>query len=233
MTDQLHLPPLGWTPGPVDERDLQLSALAGPTPTLRGERRWHYEGQAVLNQGKEGACVLFSESHGANSEPRRKNLESAFAQAAYRRVTEVDEFRGNWRTGQSGTSLRSGAKEMVRQGVFKRYAFAYTVEEIVSHLLSPDGGPVCIGVDWYRSCDRPEVKDGAYYCRVRPESGRRGGHAVALVGAHWGLGDDNYVVLMNSWGPNGYGFEGRARVSEAGLRIWARSGHFTALTFVD
>lgn len=223
---------LGWTPGPVDPRDAQFTDFMAERPSLSGERRWHYEGQKVLDQGREGACVLFSQHQAANCEPKRRTLTNSDALAAYQRVTMTDEFKGNHMTGQSGTSLRSGAKEMKRLGIFGTYAFADDVDVLVSWVLNR--GPITLGVDWYNSCARPE-KDpatGALYSRVRPASGRRGGHAVAIVGASWNTGAENYVVLQNSWG-SGWGYNGRVRVSEAGLRIWANSDHFSALTFVD
>lgn len=226
MTD--HPKTLGWIVGPPDERDYDLASFAAPTLTLSGERRWHYPSMPDLDQGVEGACTCFAFANALNANPRKRSLHDSYAFARYHAVTEWDDIKGDWRSGQEGAYLRDAAKEYQRRGKLDAYAFTYSVEQIVSWLLS--NGPMTIGVEWWSSMDHPRPDDD-YYARVGGTV--RGRHAVALVGAHWGLGDGNYVVLQNSWSKAGYGYQGRARISEDGLRKLMEDRYATALTFVD
>jgi hypothetical protein len=63
---------------------------------------------------------------------------------------------------------------------------------------------------------------------ARPHGGERlvhradrqplAGHAISVPRVHWGMGDDNCVVLLNSWGRDNWGKNGRSELSEDALR---------------
>jgi hypothetical protein len=67
-----HPKTLGWTPGPVDERDHALASYAPAEPTLSGEKGWGWHEMPNLNQLKEGACTSFAIGNSVNCEPRRQ-----------------------------------------------------------------------------------------------------------------------------------------------------------------
>ena len=220
---------LGWTPGPVDERDRALSAFAPEEPVLTGEKGWGWRGMPDINQLNEGACTSFAIGNSVNCEPRRQSVESELCFDAYHATTQRDEFWGDWQSGQEGTSLRSAMKEWQRRGVIGSYAFSYSVEEVVTWILTK--GPVCLGVRWWTGMDDPSEENDWY---IEPTGLIRGGHAICVPRVHWNMGDENFVVLLNSWGRENWGINGRAKLSEESLRALLEDDpNGTAIASVD
>lgn len=219
---------LGWAPGPVDERDHALASFL-TRPALQGEKAWGWGGMPDLNQLKEGACTSFAIGNSVNCEPRRQNIESEYCFESYHATTEHDEFPDNWSSGQTGTSLRSAMKEWRRRGVLNGYAFSYSVEEVVSWVLTI--GPVCIGVEWWSGMDDPARENGWF---IEPAGSVRGRHAICVPRVHWGMGDENWVGVLNSWGRENWGNNGRARISEDAFRTLLEGDQYaTAIAAVD
>lgn len=208
-----HPRALGWTPGPEDDRDFLFSTFAPERPTLSGEKGWGWAGMYDLDQLSEGACTSFSIGNSVNCEPRRGDIDSDFCFDAYHATTERDEFPGDWNTGQEGTSLRSAMQEWRRRRKISSFAFSYSVEEVVNWVLTR--GPVCIGVHWYEGMHDPMEENDWY---LEPTGEVLGGHAICVPRVHWGMGDDNFVVLLNSWGRANWGKNGRAKLSEESFR---------------
>jgi hypothetical protein len=218
----------GFEPGPFDELDYDLAPFAAEAAAegvTKGEQIW--ENPVRLDQGAEGACVGFGWTGFLNAAPTTHTFEDEYAFGLYHTVTENDEYPGDWRTGQSGTSVRSGAKEVQRRGFIESYAFTYDVEEMALWLLNK--GPLVIGVRWLTGMDGPSPDNG-YYALVRgPQRGR---HCVVVDQVHWGLGDRNWFGFANSWGTR-YGDQGRAYFSEKGLRILMSDPNAVACTTVE
>jgi hypothetical protein len=99
-------------------------------------------------------------------------------------------------------------QEWRRRRKISSFAFSYSVEEVVNWVLTR--GPMCIGVRWYEGMDDPTEENDWY---LEPTGEILGGHAICVPCVHWGMGDDNYVVLLNSWVKNG-----RAKLSEGSFR---------------
>jgi hypothetical protein len=227
---------LGHVPNPPDPRDFDLAGIVaeirGTTElTLSGARRWHWEGQAPNDQGQEGACSSFGPANALNCLPRKRRIGNAYAMNVYRRVTENDSIPGDWRSGQEGSYPRDCAKRYQDLGKIRTYAFTRSVEVMVDFLLNE--GPITFGSDWLHSMDHPDPEDD-YYARVDYRRGVRGRHLYCLAGFEGTLGEPGaYFVILNSWGTR-FAYEGRARLSEAGMRILLQNDRYAeAMTFVD
>ena len=220
---------MGFWPGPIDELDYDLrphAATAAEAGRATGEQDW--ENPLRLDQGREGACVGFGWTGYLNSAPVTHNFDSNYALSLYHEITQRDEYPGDWRTGQSGTSVRSGAKDVRRRGFIQAYAFTYDAEDIALWILNQ--GPVVIGVPWLTGMDTPAPP--GYFALVR---GRlRGGHCVVVDQVSWyGAGDRrNRFGFANSWGTR-YGNQGRANFTERGMRILMNDDSSVGCTAVE
>ena len=192
--------PLGGQPLIPDFRDIALSATPEfkrlENTALPKKVLHHSANQPWLNQGSEGACVGFGITNVLNANPQPGVLGNLFARDFYRRITQTDSFTGDWRSGQSGTSIRDGAKQAIREGLFSSYAFTASVDVLLRWLA--EKGPFYVGIPWYRSMDT--IVSG--YARINKDSGIRGWHCVAVDGYDLSLNDPymDHVIFPNSWG---------------------------------
>lgn len=193
------------TPTLADHRDFMVRPYLDRLEKKTGETHWRCN--VTLDQGVEGSCVGNGWTTFLNAEPFPHHFDEAFAKEIYHEATRIDSFPGDWRTGQEGTDVRSGARVVRRKGFIEHYGFAADVEEAMLWLLNH--GPVVIGVPWLNSMDHPE---GEYaYTPVDFGSGVRGGHCVALLAARWTGGlEGSWVYFRNSWGPS-WGHDGGGR----------------------
>lgn len=217
--------PLGWRPGPVDERDRPLTAHVArlKAPRTSGGRWWANSHR--LNQGLEGACVGFSVTQLANAQPKPHDYTGEFAATLYRRAQELDEFADT--PPEDGTSVRAGGKAAKERGLFSAYAFSYSLEEVALWILNQ--GPVVIGVTWRTGADVPDSAEKYF---IDPLAGQiRGGHAILVDGVRWGMGGD-YFRLLNSWGPE-WGYDGRCKVERGAMEAWLAEKNTVAMTAVE
>lgn len=201
--------PLGWRPGPVDPRDEPLTPHVErlAVPRITGQQTW--DNPLRLDQGREGACVGFGWTGFLNAKPMVHRLHSSWATNLYHQITENDEWAGDWRTGQEGTSVRSGAKMVQQKGYINNFAFTETVQEMVTWLLNV--GPIVVGVAWYSQMDNPSAQNG---WRCEASGYVRGGHCVVVNKVVWGVtGEPNRMGFDNSWGLQ-WGFQGGAWLYE-------------------
>lgn len=205
---------LDWRPR-FDERSRQF-AIRGlvSTPPKRRNKLWRTPAMP-LDQLNEGACVTHGWTHEALSSPvivdfsRLKFKDSPrdpqqFAFWGYNEAKKIDEWEGE---NYEGTSVLAGAKLMQKVGVVKEYRWAFNIEEVIDAVLSK--GPVVIGINWY---------DGMYETQgdyLRVWGNLAGGHCLLVVGYKIEDGQE-YLILLNSWGP-GWGKNGLAKIAKADL----------------
>lgn len=166
---------------------------------------------AILDQGREGACVGYGWTAEALSSPVRADLRkirnspprdaTVFARTVYTIARTLDPWPGE---NYEGTSVLAGAKVMQQYGLIRTYRWAFGLQDTIDSILTI--GPAVLGINWY---------DGMYYTRGdRLEvSGRLvGGHCLLALGYDPKQG----IRLQNSWG-TGWGDNGLAWISEADL----------------
>ena len=124
-----------------------------------------------------GTSVIVVKAATASSElPPEKPLLCAAIQTTpaksptaleiYDRATELDEFPGNERDRQAGTSVRAGAKALQERGVLAAYGWARTPEETIAWLNAR--GPVVIGVAGSAGSPAPRRPCCASACPAPP-----------------------------------------------------------------
>lgn len=219
---------LGWRPGIVDSRDFSLTphieAIA--VPQVGGRKAW--TNRPRLDQKSEGACVGFGWTGFLNAAPRMHKFDSPYAFDLYHEITENDEWAGSWKTGQEGTSIRSGAKQVQTRGFIKNYAFTSSIQEMVTWLLNK--GSLVIGVPWFTGQDEPSAGNGY---RAEATGQLRGYHCVVVDRVVWGVeGEANRVGFANSWGAE-YGDQGRAWFAERDLETLFSDPDSTACTAIE
>lgn len=211
----------------ADHRDELLSKYMTPAMVVSGRKLWN--NPIRLNQGKEGACVGFGWTGFLNSRPISHTYDDAFAFELYHKATTMDQYPGDWRTGQQGTDVRVGAKVVMGYGNINGYAFAKNVDEVAAWLLN--SGPVVIGVPWYHSMD--DYQGEKAYCYVDTKTGVRGWHSVVVDAVDYTSGtDDDWFGFPNSWG-SGWGNNGRGRFTKKGFNILLNTPGAVAVTAVD
>jgi len=180
------------------------------------------EGEPVLNQGQEGACVGFGCTNELRFNPVPVGgLTATFArETVYWPAQRDDQWPGGAYPGAEpryeGTSVRAGVKQMVKLGYVGEYRWAKTEQEMA---LAMTVGPQILGLDWYRGMLKPNSTG-----YLRPTGPKVGGHCCLAIGLKvTAPGDSGYYTIYNSWGPN-WGKNGTARISRADMRRLMTSG---------
>lgn len=218
---------LGWFPGPVDDRDWELAPRVRRLRQPRTKGSMWYVNPMRLDQGEEGACVGFGHTQGYNAAPKQHKCTNDVGFMVYRNATLHDEWPNEDYTNSSGTSVRAGAAEMVRQGFIEGYAFTYDVEEVAMWLLNKH--PVVIGVDWYEGMDNPTKSNNFF---IEPTGRKRGGHCALLDGVRWNENERDYFRGLNSWGSD-WGHDGRFRLTVASFEKLLTAKWAVACTWVE
>lgn len=195
--------PLGWHPGPADDRDRPLVAtverkMAEQKAKEYGSKFWY--SPSTLKQW-EGSCVGHGGIHVYNSSPKVHRLTDNDAMTVYKLAQrKYDPWPGE---DYEGTSVRAGAMAMVELGYWEAFALAYgtqdkaiTLPQLARHILNV--GPVMFGINWREGYDQPTA-DNNYF--IKAEGQNRGGHNVALDGVRFtGNPDRDYVRGHQTWG---------------------------------
>lgn len=145
-----------------------------------------WELTAMLNQMDTPHCTAFSAAHFGNCLPVDARFTSKDAHAMYYEAKEIDGEPKQ----ENGSTIRTIAKVLKNRGRIDGYAFADTLYQIKTWLLTK--GSVVVGTDWYSSMDKTN-SDGF----VKVKGYLEGGHAYLCVGFS---PQDDVLIFANSWG---------------------------------
>lgn len=141
----------------------------------------------VLDQGREGACVGFSQAHFLIASPAGwRRINHKHAHEYYKEAQRNDEWAGE---NYSGSSVLGGMKAAKQAGRVIEYRWAFGIEDTLNALSQI--GPVVLGVNWYQGFYQPI--DG----RITITGPVVGGHAILANGINV---RNETVRLHNSWG---------------------------------
>lgn len=175
---------------------------------------------AVLDQGREGACVGFGWAGELIGSPRPDPYTTSdegnnYALTIYREAQRIDEWPGE---DYDGTSVLAGAKVVHSRGLIEGYRWAFSIDDVRDAIITE--GMVVVGIPWY---------DAMYDTRpsglVEVGGDLVGGHCILLTGYHPGMRirgedyDERFKVFRwrNSWGPY-YGLSGSGYIRYEDLR---------------
>ena len=190
-----------------DERDrgYLLASLLPEEPAQLPVKYWddqRWEG----NQGSNPYCVAFAWLHWMADGPVTHRAAPIYRpRDVYHDAQKLDKFPGQ---NYDGTTVRAGAKALVKRGVVTEYHWAWELEDVIQAVLTL--GPVVVGTDWYEEMYTP---DEDFIIRAR---GRKyGGHAYLINGV------DTYYGrfrIKNSWGTE-WGDNGHAFLPFSDFRV--------------
>jgi len=190
----------------LDERDynyLVRSAFASP-PRPRERRLWWADGWWG-DQGRTSACVAFAWTHWLEDGPIGQPNITIDPLWLYREAQRVDEIPGE-EPQVKGTTVRAGAKVLVRLGLVKSYHWAFRIEDVIHAVLYL--GPVVAGTRWFMSMFEPDRRG---WLRVREDRVRHQhmGHAYVINGVDV---KEGWFRIKNSWGRR-WGVGGHAYIA--------------------
>lgn len=177
-----------------DERSKQFPAeLILPTDVKT--RTWGLR-NIRLNQGQDGACVGFGNTHRLAADPVRFSHASYdYAMALYHEAQRYDDWPGE---DYEGTSVLAGVKVLNKRGLYKAYHWCFKIEDYMRALSNE--GPVVVGVNWMKDMFDPDERG-----LLHPTGGVAGGHCFILRGLTLkprgklkGVGP--VFRITNSWG---------------------------------
>lgn len=176
-----------------DPRSLRFGAKLAVNLT-RPMKTKLWDCNLLLDQKQHSSCVGCAWTYELASSPspvRGLTYRYALYQLYYH-ATCLDEFSGNDRNPNGGTSMLAGAKAVRLRGYCQHYHWANGVEEI-GRVLSYDG-PVVLGLPWWADMERV---DSEGYLRPKFTAKPVGGHAILARGVDI---DRGRFTLRNSWG---------------------------------
>lgn len=177
-----------------------------PSAAPKRGRTWFCN--AVLDQGREGACVGFGCAHELISQPNVcKSVDAKFAkERIYWEAQKEDGWEGGSYPGAhpvyEGTSVLAGVKQLQKMGLIEEYRWAFSLNDLLNGIYHE--GPAILGLNWYEGMFEPDSK-GHIHKRGR----RLGGHCLLARG--FSVVYDR-VKLHNSWGPD-WGISGWCWIS--------------------
>lgn len=184
-----------------------------PRAQLDKSVSWYVPPTLRLNQGQEGACVLFSGSHVLIAPPDRVKVAKnragieAWAHKHYRIVQERDPWPETHEGGEEGTSVLSSAQYFKELKLIKEYRWCFSIDEVVATLQNV--GPVQFGT-WWRSTMWDTDDQG-----VLDITGRKvGGHAYMIDSYYPNLKVGTRKIGRALGGTNTWG------------TLWGRNGRF-------
>lgn len=182
---------------PRDAAYPMQAVLAVPTE----DTKYHWANGLWADQGATGTCVGHAWAHWIEDGPATwpGDIDPFHV---YREACQRDPWPENDDGDlQFGTSVRAGAKYLKESGRILEYRWAWTLEPIVTALLTR--GPVVVGSSWYAGMFEPDSKGVITW--QGGSSNYVGGHAYLLNGVNT---NTEMLRLKNSWS-----------------RDWANKGH--------
>jgi hypothetical protein len=195
----------------VDERALNYLMAAEFPATATIQTSPFYDPGPTLNQGQEGACVLFAWAHKINAGPRvpATLLTDEDAFRFYPEAQAIDEFADT--PPEEGTSNQAGAKIYRGYGYIERFVWARTLDD-VKLWMRMNKGPVVMTMRWFDGMYEPDR-----YNFIYPTGPLVGGHAILCIGFYV-LHDGNTIwIFQNSWGTD-YGDGGIVYMHDRTMR---------------
>lgn len=193
----------------VDDRDLNHLLPprgAAPTPVLKHFQYW--SSPDALDQGESSSCVGHGWHQFLRCSPIRNTRGIPGPYEIYNAAQLIDEWPGI-DPEILGTSVRAGAKVLVKGGFLSAYRWAFDGATVVNHLLSV--GPMVIGTDWMSGMMQTD-KHGY----ITPKGSMVGGHCTIVVGVNTLTknpdGTIGSATILNSWSPK-WGVKGRAKIT--------------------
>lgn len=197
-----------------------LGQITPPAPVPNGDTVWAIV-EAALDQLDFGTCVGNGFAQWGNCQPVDDHYDEAVARAIYLEATCLDGYCDDPDApggGQIGATVRSGVKAMVNRKRIGSYAFASSIDEVVTFLRTK--GSVVFGTNW--TADMFTPSSTGY---VRPTGAVEGGHCFLARGY---LAAEAAILFRNSWGP-GWGLNGdfKMKVTDA-KTLFAQEGEAVA-----
>lgn len=210
-----------------DPRSRQYALVDILTARTIETRMWTIpEGEPVLDQGADGACVGFGVTNELRFNPVAiPGLDARYAkESIYWEAQRRDEWPGGSYPGASpnyeGTSVLAGMQTAKSLGFYGAYHWAFNETQLAAGVS--EIGPAVIGIPWYSGMFRPSRE---YYLRVTGSN--QGGHCILVIGINTRFG---YYTIYNSWGPR-WGNNGTARIRRNDMaRLLAENGDAAIVT---
>lgn len=156
------------------------SGAVPPTPTT--DKTWRANFQ--LDQGNTGHCVGFGWAGWSNAEPIENLYHDEDGHAIYYETKVIEGDPGN----EDGAYPRDGAEAMRARKRLNTYAFADSMDTIITHLRTK--GTVGVGTNWMYDMFEPDSNGF-----VKPSGEVAGGHWYLLYGI-----EGDVLLFKNSWG---------------------------------
>lgn len=177
-----------------------LAKASGSVPPIPAiDKTWGANFQ--LDQGNTGHCVGFGWAGWSNAEPIVNQYNNSDGHAIYYETKVIEGDPG----GEDGAYPRDGAEAMLARGRLNTYAFAYSTDDIITHLRTK--GTVGIGTNWTNDMFEPDSNGF-----VKPTGQIAGGHWYLLYGI-----EGDVLLFKNSWG-SGWGDNGSFRMTISDLQ---------------
>lgn len=168
-----------------------------PIRTLVAEKKlrsYSWSLPTYLDQGSEGACVGFSITHELAARPSEVKVDNAFAMNVYYNAQQIDPWPGGAypqaKPYYEGTDVLSGIKYVQKQGYYKEYRWAFSLNDAL--LALGYNGPGVLGCNWREGMMEPDDKGF-----IHPTGNVVGGHAILVRAVNI---KNKTVTLANSWG---------------------------------
>ena len=183
-----YLVRLGRKPMLWDNRHYRLENFITPDMQKRAAdlttKEWPMS--KILDQGDTPHCVGFAWAGWGICEPIVDDFSNADGNRIYYEAKVIDGEPNQ----EDGSTTLSGVKAMQKDGRLQNYAFATSLDDMVTWLLTK--GPVVVGTNWYEKMFTPDANG-----LVTIGGSVAGGHEHLIVGVDK---DKQLFKHVNSWG---------------------------------
>lgn len=190
-----------------ESRSYGIRTYLGDSIRLR-KRMWK-PGDNILDQGREGQCVVFGWGGELAASPHRYDIDDEWCRQCWPMIVAKDREMGN--DFPEGASVLAGAKCMRMLGHIKSYRWGFGLDDVLQTLSRR--GPVVLGINWYASMYSTDD-----HGLVTVEGERVGAHCILASGIwpNHPFFETDVVAWTNSWGPS-YGINGRGFIPTSEL----------------